>query len=77
MNSRDELIGKELKVVGSKNKSLMGMSGEVIDETKETIIVETAKGRKQLLKKGSIFTINEKTFQGEKLVGRSEERLKK
>jgi len=77
MNQREELIGKEIKVVNSRNKSLLGITGKVTDETRETIVVETTKGKKRLLKNGSVFMIDEKTFQGNILLGRSEERLKK
>ena len=36
-----ELIGLELEVIDSSNKSLIGISGIVIDETKKTLKIET------------------------------------
>ncbi len=35
-----ELIGLELKVVDSLNKSLIGLSGIVVDETRNTLLIE-------------------------------------
>lgn len=40
------LIGKFIKVVYSKNKSLIDVQGKVIDETENTIIIQ--KGKKQI-----------------------------
>ena len=39
-----EFIGLELKVMESKNSSLKGISGIVIDETKNTIVVRKEDG---------------------------------
>ncbi|MDR0900934.1 MAG: ribonuclease P protein component 1 [Methanobrevibacter sp.] len=36
-----ELIGLYVKVVKSSNESLIGISGNIIDETKKTISIET------------------------------------
>ena len=43
-----DLIGKQIKVVEAKNKSLEGIQGTVIDETKNTIVVKSDKVRKLL-----------------------------
>ena len=77
---RDELIGRPIKVIGAENKSCLGISGVVVDETKYLIIIRTPKGVKKLQKKGSVFRIMhlEKTFdvKGELLIGAPEERIK-
>jgi len=78
---RSELIGLEVKVVDAKNKSLIGMRGLIVDETKNTISIENEKNIKKVIKshvmlnilfKGQVFQIN-----GKILVGRPEDRLKK
>lgn len=45
------LIGFELKVIG-------GPEGKVIDETKNTLVLETQKGIKRVIKDGNRFIIN-------------------
>lgn len=37
------LIGKKIEVIDSKNKSLIGIIGEVVDETKNLIILYNGK----------------------------------
>ena len=43
MNTKAELIGSIVKVVQSKNQSLIGIYGKVIDETKNTITLQKGK----------------------------------
>lgn len=50
---RSELIGLNVKVLG---KDLEGM---IIDETKNTIIIKTAKGREKIIKRRSKIEVNE------------------
>src|SRR3989344_5457977 len=73
-----EFIGGNLEVVESKNKSLVGLKGKIIDETKNMFVLDNGK---KLVKDQSIFhiTINEETFEvkGDLLVGRHEKRLSK
>jgi ribonuclease P protein subunit POP4 len=78
---RQELIGLDIEIVGSTNKSLQGLKGKVIDETKNTLVIEMQGNTKRILKNqialkcviaGVTARIN-----GRQLVGRSEERLKK
>ncbi|MEM3126915.1 MAG: ribonuclease P protein subunit [Candidatus Woesearchaeota archaeon] len=77
MNSKHELIGKQITITDAKNKSLVGITGNIIDETRETLVIETKKGKKRVQKKGAIYAIGGKTISGEKIIGRSEERMKK
>ncbi|MBW2963771.1 ribonuclease P protein subunit [Candidatus Woesearchaeota archaeon] len=70
----EEIIGKTIKVVESKNKSNVGMEGKVIDETKKTIVVKTKKGQKKLLKGNITIMINHKNAQKSKISGTPETR---
>jgi len=45
------LIGKKIKVKNALNKSLLGISGEVVDETKNMLLLQTKKGKKKIIKK--------------------------
>ncbi|MGM5488222.1 MAG: ribonuclease P protein component 1 [Nanobdellota archaeon] len=75
-----DLIGKYIIVKDSKNPSVLHLEGEIIDETKHTVLVQTDTTRRRLIKDQCTFTIkNHKTMTipGSKLCGRPEERLKK
>ncbi len=37
------LIGKKIEVVGSRNKTLVGLKGLVIDETRNMIVLDNQK----------------------------------
>ena len=73
----NELIGEEIEVINSPNKSLRGIRGKVIDETKETLKIQI-KGKVKMIIK-SVVTIklsDGKTIEGKMIDSRSEERLK-
>ena len=79
------LIGEHIDVTDADNKSLKHLSGTVIDETKNTITINTNKGNKMLVKdqitiritniKGNKET-EEKQIAGKHLIGRTEARIK-
>jgi len=79
---RHELIGSKAKVSKSTHPSYVGISGKVIDETKNTLTILHEGKRKIVPKDSAIFnfiftdgTIVE--INGKLLVGRPEDRLKK
>ncbi len=51
----NELIGLKVRVLRSLNKKQRGLSGTVIDETKNTLVIETGLGPKRLAKLPSLF----------------------
>ena len=79
--SKFELIGSGLEVIDSKNKSLIGIKGKVIDETRNTITIEVGKSVKKLIKSEVklLITFGKRKIKinGIVLVGRPEDRLKK
>jgi len=80
MHFKGELIGLHIIVTDSKNKTLVGLSGKIIDETRDTIIIKTSKGDKKLIKQSIKFQIldeNNLEINGSKIIGRSEDRIKK
>jgi len=74
---RGEIIGKYVKIIDAKNKTLIGIEGKIIDETKNTITLETKRGRKKLIK--SQITLNfikeGVIINGKKIALRPEERI--
>ncbi len=73
-----ELIGKEIEVIDSKNKSNLGIKGKVVDETKNTISVFCDEETKTLMKSNITFKIKETNFiiEGKEITKRPEERIK-
>jgi ribonuclease P protein subunit POP4 len=57
--TRHELIGLVVEVADSTNPSLTGISGRVVDETRNTLVVETKDGEKRVPKACArfIFTL--------------------
>ena len=79
---RHELIGLKVRVVESLNKKNVGISGKVIDETRNVIVVEKAKGKEvKLAKEHNVFVFylggQKVRIEGKILVGRPEDRIKK
>ncbi len=78
---RGELIGLKMEVIDSQNKNLIGIQGEIIDETKNTIKIKNNDKIMTILKKQVTLKIsngkNEIQTNGELLIGRPEDRLKK
>ncbi len=79
---RHELIGLRVKIVDSKNKSNVGEEGIVVDETRNTIIIEKNEKQKTFIKDQCVFSFElpsgEKVrVDGNLLVGRPEDRIKK
>ncbi len=79
---RHELIGLEARVVNSSDPNLIGISGTIIDETRNMLVIEQMERPKMVPKANSIFRITlpsgeEVEIEGAKLVARPEERVKK
>ena len=79
---RGEFIGAEGKIIKSRHSDYVGISGEVINETKNTFTILHAGKAKSVIKDSAVFhfkfsdgTIVE--IDGKLLVGRPEARLKK
>lgn len=71
-----EWVGKHAKIIEAKNPSLKGMEGIVVDETRNTVIIETEKGIKKMPKQGTVFEIDGQEVQGEEVLAAPEERIK-
>lgn len=58
------LIGLTARIVSSSSKELLGLDGKIIDETKNTIVIESNEKIRKIPKKGKIFEV---TFKDEKI----------
>lgn len=79
---RHELIGLEVEVLDSTNKYQKGIKGKVIDETYNTLVIETEKGEKRVSKKDCVFAFKlpdgkKILVEGWVIVGKPEDRIKK
>ena len=77
-----EFIGTEAEVAKSKDPNYIGLSGKIIDETRNTFIMLHEGKRRKIVKEVAVFhfrlpdgTVVE--IYGKLLVGRPEDRLKK
>ena len=52
---RHELIGLDVLVSGATNPEQRGLSGRIIDETRNLLVIETPKGVRHIPKMHSIF----------------------
>ena len=79
---QNEFIGLDAKVVKSPNSHLVGITGRVVNETRNTFTILHGIKEKTIIKKDAIFnfslpngTIVE--IDGKILIGRPEDRIKK
>ena len=72
-----EFIGRQVVVVDASNKSLKGVSGEVVGESRETLELLTRNGVKRILKRGVHLQFESgQIVDGSLVAVRSAERLK-
>ena len=78
---RHELIGLDTRVSKALNPLSKNIQGKVIDETQQTLTIQTDKGDKKILKRLATFEFDLKKarveVQGSALIGRPWERIKK
>ena len=79
---RHELISLPVKISKSADSSQVGLKGRVIDETYNTLKLETKKGEKVIPKKNTVFIFGlpnglKVQVDGYLLVSRPEDRIKK
>ena len=53
-----ELIGLGILVTGAANPAYRGISGTIIDETKNLLVIETARGVKRIQKMHTTFRVS-------------------
>ena len=78
---KDELIGLKVTVKECTDKTLENITGTVIDETKNTFLIETERGIKRIAKDIAKFEFEYKgkkfLISGSRLKYRPEDRVKK
>jgi ribonuclease P protein subunit POP4 len=78
---KHELLGLQARIITSPDKGLKGVTGRIVDETKNTFKLMTPKGEKTLMKKGTLLAVQIKdeeiAIDASKLTYRPEDRIKK
>ena len=79
---QQELIGLNVKVVKSYHAGYVGIEGEVLDETRNTLLILHKNKKKSVIKNTSVFdfTMQDGTIveiDGKAIIGRPEVRVKK
>lgn len=78
---RHELIGLDVKVVNDSNPNNISITGKVIDETRNTIVIRHREEAKRVAKRDALFLFSlpgaEVEVEGSALVGRPEDRVKR
>ncbi len=78
-----ELIGLMMEVEESSNKDMVGLRGRVVDETRNTFVIETErKEEKRIPKAGNVFIFSledgvRARVSGNMLIARPEDRIKR
>jgi ribonuclease P protein subunit POP4 len=77
-----EFIGLNAKIVRSTHTGYVGITGKVIDETRNTLVIRHKTKDKVVVKNTAVFhfTLSDGTIvevEGNAIVGRPEDRLKK
>lgn len=79
--TRDELIGRKVTIIDCTDPTWINKSGLIIDETKQTFLIETEKKQKRIAKQTATFAFEysgrQTIVKGTRLVYRPEERIKK
>lgn len=79
--AKEELIGMKTKIKESTDPTWKGKTGRIIDETKNTFLLETKKRRKMIPKDIAKFEFKKNgkkiTLDGIKITYRPEDRIKK
>ena len=78
---KHEHIGLKVSIADSDNSSIIGLKGIVVNETRNTLVIETDKGEKTLLKEQCVFVFElpegKVRIDGKLLASRPEDRIRK
>ena len=79
---RHELIGLPVRIVESTNRAIVGVEGKVVDETRNTLSIESDRMLRVFIKEQCVFLFTLPSGErvkvdGVLLVGRPEDRIKK
>lgn len=68
-------IGSRARVASSTNPHLIGLNGVILDETKNMMLLSTARGVRMVPKAGNVWDIHGETVSGDVIAKRFHQRL--
>jgi len=74
---RGEFIGLPVDIIACSDPSLQGVEGHIIDETKNTLVIDSPQGVKQVAKDIATFVVDGVTVNGKDIAFRPEDRVRK
>jgi ribonuclease P protein subunit POP4 len=74
---KGEFIGRPVHVIGHTDPSLVDTCGDIIDETKNMLVINSPRGVKRVAKDHATFTIDGMTIEGADIAFRPEDRIRK
>lgn len=77
MVDNTSFIGKQVRVICATNTSYEGLSGLIVDETKNTFTMLVNNKKKIIFKIGTTFEVDKKPIQGHAITMRIENRIKR
>ena len=77
MDGRAEFIGERVVISYHTDPSLCGVSGTIVDETRETLIIKSNGINKIVSKRPGKFTFKDGELLGDKIAYRPQDRIKK
>ena len=77
MDGRVELIGEHVEVSYHTDPSLCGISGTVIDESREMLVIRSKGSKKIISKRPAKFVFEDGELVGKKIAYRPQDRIKK
>ena len=77
MDGRVELIGEHVEVSYHTDPSLCGISGTVVDETREMLVIKSNGTKKIISKRPAKFVFKDGELVGKKIAYRPQDRIKK
>ncbi len=80
MDKNIELLGLNILIKDAENRSLIGLKGKIVDETRNMWVIETGKGQKKVIKSQVLAEVDvngeKREIKGKNVVGRTEERIR-
>jgi RNase P/RNase MRP subunit p29 len=77
MLEHDEFIGRPCRVVSSRDTGMTRIEGVIIDETRQMVHIRTNSGLRMIPKHGTVFEIDGHRVQGDDVMFRPEDRIKR
>ena len=75
--AQQEFIGQRIIVAEHSDPSLRGLAGKIVDETRETLFIETGSGRKRVTKRSGNFSFDGEIVVGDRVAFRAQDRTRR